>query len=300
MGYEMMATPMQIAVAYASIANGGELLQPALIREIHDADGRRVFQHKRQVVRRVMSTEIARSMRTMLQSVVDSGTAQAANLSTYDVAGKSGTARRTVGRAYRAGAYNSTFAGMFPAQAPQYVFVARLIDPQGKIYGGTVSGGMMNGILQAALATRESSLDRNALAAVAKPMPVPVQKPLTPQQQLAATRDSIRFDSLRAPAPAPVEPLVTAARVVVSLPVTSEPDAPAAGRRRNARPRPPVDAREMRPVPTVFGLDVRQAVRTLHSAGFQVRMARGTEGKTRPASGVLARIGTTVVLESRL
>lgn len=300
MGYEVAATPMQIAVAYASIANGGELLQPALVRAIHDADGREVFQHRRRVVRRVMSEETAREMRVMLQSVVDSGTAQAAVLSTYDVAGKSGTARRMEGKSYGRGKYNSTFAGMFPAQAPQYVFVARLIDPVGKIYGGTVSGGMMNGILQAALATRESSLDRNALAAVAKPMPAPVVKPRTPQQLLAATRDSIRFDSLRAPMPAPAEPMAAAARVVVSLPV-NEPAATDARRRgaKDSRSRiVSAEPRDMRVVPTVYGLDVRQAVRTLHAAGFQVRIARGTEGRTRPASGALVRVGATVTLES--
>lgn len=299
MGYEMSATPMQIAVAYAAIANGGELLQPVFVRALHDADGRTVYEHKRRVVRRVLSPETAEITRAMLRSVVDSGTAQAAELSTFDVAGKSGTARRAVNGRYPPGAYNSTFAGMFPAQNPQYVFVARLIDPQGKIFGGTVSGGMMNGILQAALATRDASLDRSALAALAKPLPIPVQKPRTPSQLLAATRDSIRYDSLRAPMPAPAEPLAAAARVVVSLPV-AEVEAPVTGKRTKRSRLGSVEPREMRAVPTVLGLDVRQAVRTLHSAGFQVRITRGVEGRTRPASGALARTGATVVLESRL
>ena len=296
MGYELSATALQIAAAYAALANGGELLQPVLVKEIHDPEGNVVYRHKRRVVRRVLSSEAAATMRTMLESVVDSGTAMAAELATFDVAGKSGTARRVVGGTYRGGGYNSTFAGMFPAQAPQYVFVARLIDPKESIFGGTVSGGLVNGILQAALATRDASLDRSALAAVAKPLPVPVRKPLSPQQSLAAIRDSIRHDSLRAPAPAPLEPVAEAARVVVTLPLAAPEASAGATGRRSRVPREPSVAR---PVPTVYGLDIRQAVRTLHAAGFQVKIAKGVDGRTRPASGVLARTGTTVVLESR-
>ncbi|HYW30804.1 MAG TPA: penicillin-binding transpeptidase domain-containing protein [Gemmatimonas sp.] len=310
MGYEMSATPLQIATAYASLANGGELLQPGLVREITDAEGNVVYRHQRRVVRRVLSPEATMTMRAMLEAVVDSGTATAAELATYDVAGKSGTARRVIGRAYAAAKYNSTFAGMFPAQQPQYVFVARLIDPLGKIFGGVVSGEMVNGILQSALATRDASLDRRALAAVAKQLPVPVAKPLTPQQLIARMRDSLRRDSLRAPAPAAVEPVAEAARVVVALPLagvgdasTLEASSTSSTSSSTSLPTTRGISRTgatgaPRTVPTVYGLDLRQAVRTLHAAGFQVRIAKGVSGRTRPTSGTVARAGTTVVLES--
>ena len=55
---------------------------------------------------------------------------------------------------------------------------------------------------------------------------------------------------------------------------------------------------ELRPVPSVYGLDVRQAVRTLHAAGFHVSLAAGNAPRTRPAAGTLARSGSVVVLES--
>jgi membrane peptidoglycan carboxypeptidase len=120
-GYEVSATPLQIATAYAAIANGGELLQPAVVREVRDPEGHVVFTHERRVIRRVLSPETAHLMRDMLASVVDSGTAVAADLATFDVGGKSGTARRTEGRrGYVPGKYNSSFAGMFPIQAPQF------------------------------------------------------------------------------------------------------------------------------------------------------------------------------------
>ena len=203
------------------------------------------------------------------------------------MAGKSGTARRSENGRYLEGKYNATFAGMFPAQAPQYVLVARIIDPKGTYYGGIVSGSLVNGILQAALATRNSALDRNALAEVAKTMPVPVAKPKSEQALAIATRDSLRRDSLLAPAPPTAEPTPTAARVVVALPF-----APPKAAATNARA-----ARGLRPVPSVFGLDVRQATRTLYAAGFQVSIARGSDVRTRPAAGTLLRVGSTVQLE---
>jgi cell division protein FtsI (penicillin-binding protein 3) len=224
-------------------------------------------------------------MREMLKSVVDSGTARAANLATFEVAGKSGTARRNEpGKGYAAGRYNATFAGMFPASDPQYVIVARLIDPQGSYFGGTVSGGMVNGIIQAALATRDASLDRKKLAQVAKPVAPPTEKPLTPAQRVAALRDSVRQDSLRAPTPPKAEPQSTAAQVVVALPLAP----------LRTDPSPPA---ELRAVPAVYGLDTRQAVRALNAAGFQVSVTTGRDLRTRPVAGVLLRVGSTVQLE---
>ncbi|GAB1341574.1 penicillin-binding transpeptidase domain-containing protein [Gemmatimonas sp.] len=287
-GYTMSATPLQIGAAYVAIANGGELLQPSLVREIRDADGKVLYKHQRTVVRRVLSSEVSALMRGMLKSVVDSGTSKAANMETFDVGGKSGTARRVRdnGRGYEIGKYNSSFAGMFPALNPQYVIVARLIDPKGTYYGGLVSGSMANDVLEAAIATRDASLDRGELAKIARPIAAPPPKPLTPEQLRVAQRDSARFDSLKAPAPPKAEPLPAASRVVVELPLTTSRD-------KASRP-----AATVRPVPSVYGLSARQAARALYAAGFQVNLVDGTNVRTRPAAGALLKAGSTVQLES--
>jgi cell division protein FtsI (penicillin-binding protein 3) len=287
-GYAMNATPLQIAAAYAAIANGGELLQPSLVREVRDTEGTVLYRHTRTVVRRVLSQEVSALMRDMLKSVVDSGTSTAADLQTFDVGGKSGTARRVRdnGRGYDVGKYNSSFAGMFPVDNPQYVIVARLIDPQGTYYGGLVSGTMVSDLLQSAISTRNASLDRAELARIARPMAAPAPKVLTPAQQVAAQRDSARFDSLRAPEPPKAEPVPMPSRIVVELPFA----APRESRRQSAP--------AMRPVPSVYGLTARQAARTLYAAGFQVNLVDGTNVRTRPAAGVVVRTGSTVQLES--
>jgi cell division protein FtsI (penicillin-binding protein 3) len=286
-GYAMSATPLQIAAAYGVIANGGELLQPTLVREVRDVDGKVLYRHQRTVVRRVLTPEVSALMRDMLKSVVDSGTSTAADLKTFDVGGKSGTARRVRdnGRGYEVGKYNSSFAGMFPVENPQYVIVARLIDPQGTYYGGLVSGTMVNDVLQSAIATRNASLDRGELARLARPMAAPPPKPLSPEQLRIAQRDSARFDSLRAPTPAKVEPVPMPSRIVVELPF-----APAREPKRKGK--------EMRPVPSVYGLNGRQAARALYAAGFQVNLVDGASVRTRPAAGALLRSGATVQLES--
>lgn len=292
MGYELLVTPLQLAVAYASVANGGELLQPALIREIRDANDNVIFQHQRRALRRVLSKDAAEATRTILESVVDSGTATAAELKTFDVAGKSGTARRSIGGAYDLVHYNATFAGMFPARKPQYVIVARLIDPKGAIYGGLVAAPVVNRILQGALASRDVQLDRSALAVTARPIPARVDSVALK----LATRDAASLEKqalevlanpdtgILAVSVAPAMPVPATSTIAISIPYAPKPvSAPIA---------------EDKLVPNVHGLDVRDAVRTLHAAGFQVRLLSGQVGRTKPAAGTLAKSGSTVVLET--
>ncbi len=294
-GYEMMATPMQIAMAYVALANGGELLQAHLVRQIVDARGAPVYTMQREVLRRVLSPEGAQRMQTMLESVVDSGTAVDAQLETFKVAGKSGTAKVNEGGVYVDGRYNASFAGMFPARNPQFVIVARLMDPVGKYYGGVVAGKMVSGILRAAVATPDVAFDRSALAKEAKPMLLPMPKPVSSSAILAAARDSARFDSLRAPVPPPAAPMPVAISVSVTLPLRTS--------RVTALAPPAISADDSTSIvpmlmPSVVGLNLRQAVRTLHDQGLRVKVVVGKAWHTRPAAGAPVRPGMLVVLET--
>ena len=307
MGYEMLVTPLQLAVAYAAVANGGELLQPALVREIRDATGTIVFQHQRRALRRVLSSEAAEATRVILESVVDSGTGVAADLQTFDVAGKSGTSRRSEHGHYLDGKYNATFAGMFPARNPQYVVVARLIDPRGLIFGGKVAAPVVNRILQGAMATRDVQLDRSALAAVARPVPVKID---TVALRAAAKKDSIAravalkktggkvtidvAGTLDSGELVDTTALIVRAAPKIAVPaptsvVVQFPYKPKALRAAEA---------ELVQIPNVMGLDLRDAVRTLHAAGFPVKLVDGASGRTKPLAGSFARAGTAVLLES--
>ena len=158
-GYELAVTPLQLALAYSVIANGGELVAPALIKEIRDADGAVVYRHRPRVLRRVFEEGTTATLRRMLESVVDSGTAQDAGLATFDVAGKSGTARRTVGGRYGHLTYTSSFVALFPASRPQYVVLVKIDNPRGSYYGGKTAAPISKTVIQAALAARDASLD---------------------------------------------------------------------------------------------------------------------------------------------
>ncbi|HEY0971341.1 MAG TPA: penicillin-binding protein 2, partial [Gemmatimonadales bacterium] len=164
MGYEVGVTPLQLASAYAAIANGGELLEPALVKEIRAPDGTVTYRHERRVVRRVISPRAAATMRGLLAAVVDSGTATDATLTTYEVGGKSGTARLNTGRGYEGGAYTASFVAIFPAEEPQLVVLVKLDRPQGVYYGGATAGPVTKAVLEAALAASDAALDRGELA----------------------------------------------------------------------------------------------------------------------------------------
>jgi cell division protein FtsI (penicillin-binding protein 3) len=139
-GYELSVTPLQLAVAYTALANEGTVVAPALIQEIRDSEGNVVYTHRSQVLRRVFERTTVETLLPMLESVVDSGTATDAALGTFSLAGKSGTARRTMRGRYGESMYTSTFVGLFPARDPQYVVLAKIDNPRSaSIYGGKVA-----------------------------------------------------------------------------------------------------------------------------------------------------------------
>jgi cell division protein FtsI (penicillin-binding protein 3) len=285
MGYEVSATPLQLALAYATFANGGELLEPALVKEIIRNDGTVRYRHTRRVVRRVVSKPVADKVRHMLLGVVDEGTALQAALNNYMLAGKTGTPRGTVRGHYVAGRYNPNFVGLFPGDNPQYVIVVKLTAPQGTFYGGTTAAPLTKTILQTAIAARDAALDRSKLASS-------VVKPRRDSVELVAARpETTAAQEVASLAGSPTQrPPVDTARAafVVTLPVRAPvPAAPAS-----------------RVIPNVQGLPLRDAARALHNAGFHVQLVRGAGSSvsvsgaaaTRPASGELAPQGSLVRL----
>ncbi|HUO99977.1 MAG TPA: penicillin-binding protein [Gemmatimonadota bacterium] len=162
MGYEVMANSLQMVMAYASIANGGELLKPYLVQKIVGPDGELEHAFGPQQVRRVMSPETAALVTQALIRVVEVGTAQRAQIDVLPVAGKTGTARKTGEHGYVRGRYTSSFAGFFPASEAKYVVFVRIDEPVGAFYGGAVAAPVfresMEGILVTEAMHRSPSL----------------------------------------------------------------------------------------------------------------------------------------------
>jgi len=158
-GYALNVTPLQVACAYSTIANGGELLKPHIVKALVANDGSVVERYDREVVGRAIKTETARKMRIALEKVVDKlGTAPLAAVPGFRVAGKTGTAKmhNPNGRGYLEGHYTVSFAGMMPAENPAFVAVVVIDDPRTtKVtrYGGTIAAPAF-GKLAARIATR--------------------------------------------------------------------------------------------------------------------------------------------------
>ena len=283
MGYEIAVTPLQLAAGYVALANDGELLEPALVKEVRAPDGRVLYRHERRVVRRVVSPAVARRVRQMLLGVVEGGTALKADLGSFSLAGKTGTARRTVHGRYAAAEHIPTFVGLFPGDHPQFVILVKLDNPRGAYYGGLTAAPVTKAVLEAALASRSAALDRRTLAASRQEHPADSAHAAQSVAVAAAvSRDSTARDVAersRGAAQVADEDSVASTPFVASLPLGK----PAVG-----VPAPP------RLVPDVHALPLRQAVHALHSAGFRVELAPLAEGTTSPAAGTMAAPGTLV------
>ncbi|MBC7789307.1 MAG: hypothetical protein H7Z74_05140 [Anaerolineae bacterium] len=294
MGYEVSVTPLQLALAYATIANGGELLEPALVKEIRSPNGVVTFRNRRRLVRRVMPREVASTLRGMLRETVADGTASDAGIGTFDVAGKTGTAWRTVKGRYAPNQYTASFVGIFPAENPQYVVLVKIDNPAGVYYGGKTAAPVSKVVIEAAMAARDAALDRSALMAGRNSSLVARE-----QKLVESAEGSLWLDRRVAASPATAVPTAESSKTgagpasanghssapfVFTLPVAQTPL--------------PLQARP-RAIPEVAGLPVREAARRLHSAGFRVRLVgTGIVTGTLPASGVTAAVGSLVKLSA--
>ena len=144
-GYEVAVTPLQLAVAYAALANGGRVVQPHVVKRRLARGGRTRWSTERDslnrgALRRVFSEATARQLRPVFERVASrEGTAGRAAVPGLQVAGKTGTARKVVDGHYRAGKYRALFAGFFPADDPEVVLAVVYDEPETSIYGGVVA-----------------------------------------------------------------------------------------------------------------------------------------------------------------
>lgn len=157
-GHGMTATPLQIASAYAAIANGGWLREPHILKSMTNQE---LGEHKEigaKDIRRVLTSEQAATMRLMLNATTsETGTGFSARVPGFPVAGKTGTAQKIqVGRGYAKGQYISSFAGFIPANDPRYVIYVAIDNPRNQYYGGEVAAPLFSKV--ASYAVRQAGL----------------------------------------------------------------------------------------------------------------------------------------------
>jgi peptidoglycan glycosyltransferase len=141
---KLEVTPLQMAMAAAAVANGGDLVAPHLASRVVDPDGRTVTTVRRRVIDRAMSTQTAQQVGQMMAQVVQEGTGTAAALNGVQVAGKTGTAQTTV-----PGQSQVWFIAFAPVSHPRYAIAVTIERSPGQ--GGTVAAPIAKDVLESLL-----------------------------------------------------------------------------------------------------------------------------------------------------
>ncbi len=280
-GHEVTVTPLQLALAYAAIANGGVLMEPMLVRSIRDADGREIRKAEPQPSHRVFSDATSATLLEMLCAVVDSGTATSARLEGLRVAGKTGTAQKydaSVGT-YGRGMFVASFAGIAPADRPRLVGVVVIDEPKGgRYYGGQIAAPVFREVMLDLRRMAWPGFDDLNRSVAMRPPSVPavtapdlrLLPPKQAERRLADYGLHVRFEgsgprvlSQVPPAGQPVE------RGAVVLAYLSAPQ----------------DSMG-RALPDLIGLTVRDAIRRLSQRAVQVRISgSGFVTRQEPPAG---------------
>ena len=136
-GQGVSVTAIQMAAMYSALANDGKLLKPTILSRIEAASGEMIMEHKPEEIGRPISAKTARETTFMMQAVtMQGGTARRSRIPGYSVAGKTGTAQVSGRGGYNNTDYVASFAGFFPASAPEVVMVVGLYKARDKEVDG--------------------------------------------------------------------------------------------------------------------------------------------------------------------
>jgi cell division protein FtsI (penicillin-binding protein 3) len=153
-GQGLTVTPLQLVTGFAAIASYGIYHPPRLALHYVGSDGKPEPIERSPEARpetRVMSEKAARTLLTIMQGVTEDGTAKAAAIPGYAVAGKTGTAQKVSNGRYDPSKYLASFVGIVPADNPRLVIAVMIDEPQGIHYGGVVAAPAFKAIAEAAL-----------------------------------------------------------------------------------------------------------------------------------------------------
>lgn len=178
-GHGVASTPLQMANAYAAIANGGVLNTPFIVESVRDSETGIAAETQVKPIRRVLTPEQAAQMRAMLVGATTPGVGSGGNarVEGFMVGGKTGTAQKVNpnGRGYLRGMYVSSFAGFIPANDPRFVIYIAVDSPRKAYYGATVAAPIFSRV--ASYAVRKAGI---------APLPLASEKVPTKSRKLAA------------------------------------------------------------------------------------------------------------------
>lgn len=151
-GHGIAVTPLQLINAVSAIANGGNLMEPRLVKELIDNEGNVVKTFEPVVKRKVLSESTSKTMLDMLEQVVRDGTGTKAYIPGMRVGGKTGTAQKIIDGRYAPGKYIASFVAIAPVDDPKIALLVVVDEPgAGQYYGGTIAAPVAKEILEEAL-----------------------------------------------------------------------------------------------------------------------------------------------------
>tara|TARA_Y100001935_G_scaffold217449_1_gene189595 strand:- start:32796 stop:34955 length:2160 start_codon:yes stop_codon:yes gene_type:complete len=296
-GYELLATPIQVAQAYAAFANNGIMMRPYVIDHIEDTEGNVISQHEPVKIRRVAKEKTLKKLLPIFESVVsDSGTGEFAQVEGLRIAGKTGTAKKVVNGRYTSN-YRGSFVGFFPVEDPKYVCFIMLDEPKPVGYGGYTAGPIFRQV-----ATRIAGLDDDLQRHIIENKNTDVQmvlapsfKGLTPDMATALADEfdlSIKLKGKNGlildQQPAAGDSILSGAEIFLTL---SETTAPADSASANA---------QLTTIPDLDGMNMRAATAMLSSLGLEVkRIGSGTVFAQFPKAGAAMRPGSMVTIRGK-
>jgi cell division protein FtsI (penicillin-binding protein 3) len=136
MGYQIAVTPLQVAAAFGAVANGGDFVEPRVLRAVY-RDGRR-YSVTPKILRRTITPDTAAALITIMEQVVERGTGRPARVPGYTIAGKTGTASKLINGRYSASQNNVSFAGFLPSRDPVATIVVVVDAPRAGGRSGAV------------------------------------------------------------------------------------------------------------------------------------------------------------------
>lgn len=264
-GHGLTVSPLQMAAAYAVIANGGVLNQPYIVDSIRDNETGKSKVTTPKMLRRVLSEDEAQKVKMMLVgATTGKGTGLNAQVPGFVVAGKTGTAQKAnpKGRGYLKGAYVSSFAGFIPASDPRYVIYIAVDHPKKAYYGAQVAAPVFSRV--ASYLVRKDGLspqnltDENVLPSNQKGMPLAdskltVEPKKKTESKLARIKDKLMGETKN-----------LEAEDVLAKAQTSS----------------------VQTVPDLNGLSMREVLRRVQGSNIEVKfIGKGMVKETSPAPG---------------
>jgi cell division protein FtsI (penicillin-binding protein 3) len=261
-GQGISVSTLQLAMASAAIANGGELMQPILIKRVTSSSGQILREATREVRRRAVPTNIARVVADMMVAVTEGeGTGTSAALAGFQVAGKTATAQKAdpVTGEYSIDKYVASFVGFVPARDPVVAIAVTVDEPMIAHAGGEVAAPIFRKVAEAAIKSRGLTPGGTKRVDV---------------KQLANAADP--------------------ANATYALMRQAEGRAPSV---QEVRSGTPLAAGQIR-VPDMTGWPVRQAVKKSNELGISARIVgSGLVARQSPAPGEPLGKGATLTLE---